>query len=267
MAGLREPKEKLFNPLKPKRAFEEICDEIKKLIFTGTLKPGDRLPTELELANQFSVSRQTVREALRLLEITGFITMQKGGSGGPLIVDTILNTISNSFLDAFQMRKITVDELTAARMEIEKMVLKAVLARQDGEYIKALEENVGQAKALLKKKMEPFKENMEFHLLLARASNNYIFVIMVESLLAVTADIRSRLRSGLELDTEAVLGHEKILQAIKRRDREKALAAMERHLRNSAVLKKAAARAAAGERSSRKEVANRRIASKVRARA
>jgi GntR family transcriptional repressor for pyruvate dehydrogenase complex len=249
MAGLREPKDKLFNPLRSKRAFEEICDEIKRLIFTGTLKPGDRLPTELELASQFSVSRQTVREALRLLETTGFINMQKGGSGGPLIVDTILNTISSSFLDAFQLRKISVDELTAARIEIEKMVLKAVLARDDQDYIKALEESVALAKELLNKKEEPFRENMEFHMLLARASRNYIFVIMVEALLAVTADIRSRLRSGLELDTEAVIGHEKILHAMKRRDLQKALTAMEKHLTENAVLKKAAAGAGVGRRS------------------
>ena len=241
-------KQRLFSPIKPKRAFEVICDEIKRLIFTGTLKPGDRLPTELELTSQFNVSRQTVREALRLLETTGFINMQKGGTGGPLIVDTILNTISNSFLDAFQMRKISIDELTAARIEIEKMVLKAVLARDDRDYIGALEENVAQARKLLMKKVEPFRENMEFHMLLARASNNYIFVIMVEALLAVTADIRSRLSSGLELDTEAVLGHEKILQAIRKRDSGKALTAMEKHLTENAVLKKAAVRAGAVRR-------------------
>ena len=264
MAALRETKEKLFNPLRPKRAFEEICDEIKKLIFTGTLKPGDRLPSELELASQFTVSRQTVREALRLLETTGFINMQKGGSGGPLIVDTILNTISNSFLDAFQLRKISVDELTAARIEIEKMVLKALLARDDHNYIKALEENVVLAKELLRKKVEPFRENMEFHLLLARASGNYIFVIMVEALLAVTADIRSRLSSGLELDTEAVLGHEKILQAMKRKDTKKALAAMERHLTQSAVLKKAAVGSAGSQKAARKRAGSARKGAKAR---
>ncbi len=248
MSALRETKEKLFNPLRPRRAFEEICDEIKKLIFTGTLKPGDRLPTELELASQFSVSRQTVREALRLLETTGFINMQKGGNGGPLIVDTILNTISNSFLDAFQMRKITIDELARARIEIEKMVLKAVLGREDQGYIRALEENVVQARELLSRKAEPFREEMHFHMLLARASGNFIFVIIVEALLAVTADIRSRLGSGLELDAEAVQGHEKILRAIKRRDEEKALAAMEEHLIRNAMLKKAAAGVAARRR-------------------
>ena len=241
-------KQRLFSPIKPKRAFEEICDEIKRLIFTGTLKPGDRLPTELELTSQFNVSRQTVREALRLLETTGFINMQRGGTGGPLIVDTILNTISNSFLDAFQMRKISIDELTAARIEIEKMVLKAVLARNSQDYMKALEDNVALAKELLGRKMKPFREEMEFHMLLARASNNYIFVIIVEALLAVTADIRSRLNSGIELDTEAVLGHERILQAIKERDSEKALAAMEKHLTENAVLKKAAVRAGTARR-------------------
>jgi len=89
---------------------------------------------------------------------------------------------------------------------------------------------------------------MEFHMLLARASNNYIFVIIVEALLAVTADIRSRLNSGIELDTEAVLGHERILQAIKERDSEKALAAMEKHLTENAVLKKAAVRAGTARR-------------------
>jgi GntR family transcriptional regulator, transcriptional repressor for pyruvate dehydrogenase complex len=249
MAMARAQKERLFSPIKPKRAFEKICDEIKRLIFTGTLKPGDRLPTELELTSQFNVSRQTVREALRLLETTGFINMQKGGTGGPLIVDTILNTISNSFLDAFQLRKISIDELTAARIEIERMVLKAVLARDDQDYIEALEENVRLAKELLASRKEPFRELMEFHMLLARASKNYIFAIMVESLLTITADIRSRLSSGAELDREAVLGHEKILQAIKRRDREKVLAVMEKHLTENAVLKKAAVRAGATRRS------------------
>ena len=96
----------LFRPIKLRRAFDEISGEIKRLIFKGILKPGDRLPSESELASHFGVGRQTIREALRLLELSGFISMQKGGAGGPLVVDTILNTISNSFLDAFQMGRI-----------------------------------------------------------------------------------------------------------------------------------------------------------------
>ena len=59
----------IFEPLRTKRAFEEISAEIKRLIFSDKLKPGDRLPSEIELAGQFGVSRHTIREALRGLEI------------------------------------------------------------------------------------------------------------------------------------------------------------------------------------------------------
>jgi GntR family transcriptional repressor for pyruvate dehydrogenase complex len=244
----KNSKQNLFNPVKPRRAFEEICDEIKRLIFKGILKPGDQLPSELDLASQFNVSRQTVREALRLLEITGFIRMQKGGPKGPLIVDTILNTISSSYLDAFQMKKITIDELVAARIEIEKMVLRAVLSGRENYDIQLLEKNVARAKSLLKKRINAFGENMQFHKMLAKASKNYVFVIMVESLLTVTADIRSRLGFGLELSEEAAQAHDEIVQAIKRGEYEEAIGLMERHLvENAHLLKEALARYATKE--------------------
>ena len=224
--------------MKTKRAFEEICDEIKRLIFKGILKPGDRLPTELDLASQFSVSRQTVREALRLLEITGFISMQKGGSGGPLIVDTILNTISTSYLDAFQMKKMTIDELTTARLEIEKMVLKAVLKDAQDIDVQCLEENVAKANSLLERNMDAFQENIHFHRLLARASKNCVFVVVMESILAVVADIRSRLRFDLDVSVEAAKDHAQIVQAIRRGDAREAVAILERHLQENGKLLK-----------------------------
>ena len=69
----------LFAPIKSTRTFEEISLGIKRLIFKGALKPGDKLPSETELARQFNVGRQTVREALRLLELSSLIliTIQK----------------------------------------------------------------------------------------------------------------------------------------------------------------------------------------------
>jgi DNA-binding transcriptional MocR family regulator len=73
--------ENLFTPIESKRTFEEISSKVKTLIFDGTLKPGDRLPSELELAKQFGVGRQSVREALRLLELSGFVSIQKGYGG------------------------------------------------------------------------------------------------------------------------------------------------------------------------------------------
>ena len=221
----------LFRPIKLRRAFDEISGEIKRLIFKGILKPGDRLPSESELASHFGVGRQTIREALRLLELSGFISMQKGGAGGPLVVDTILNTISNSFLDAFQMGRITIDELTAARLAIEKMVLESLFAHSlDEADIEALRENVAQAKRKIGADLEAFEENTQFHKLLARFCRNHLFVILMESIITVVAHFRSTLGVNLELSARAIAAHEQIIDAVAAGNRKKALAVLEAHL-------------------------------------
>lgn len=232
MSGLEKQQttQTIFRPLKPKRAFEEISAEIKRLIFKGTLKPGDRLPPETELANQFGVGRQTIREALRLLELSGFISMQKGGAGGPLIVDTVLNAIGNSFLDVFQMRGISLDELTSARLEIEKMVLRAAFAKAGEQDIRALRENVLSARKKTDRQEHAFEENILFHKLLTRASGNHVFIVVMESIMTVVSHFRSLLEIDLELSRKAVEEHELIVKALVRHDVDRALLVLERHL-------------------------------------
>jgi len=219
-----------FNPIKSKRTFEEISTEIKSLLFKGILKPGDKLPSEIELARQFSVGRQTVREALRILELSGFITIQKGSAGGPIIEDTVFNTISNSFLDAFLMKKITPEELTVARLETEKAMLHYVINNADASDIKSLQDNILQAKKHAEANIQPFKDNIEFHRLLAKASKNQIFVIVVESILAIVADFFSRLEPEFEVSRRVIGKHEDLLAAIINRDREKAITLLEEHI-------------------------------------
>ena len=107
-------KKGMFTPVRSKRTFEEVSSQIKRLVFEGVLKAEDKLPSEAELAKQFDVGRQTVREALRILELSGFLTVQKGFGGGSVIKDTILKKTTNLLLDAFRMEKITVEEFTAA---------------------------------------------------------------------------------------------------------------------------------------------------------
>ena len=90
-----------FRPARPRRAFEEIIHQIKALIEAGALKPGDKLPSERALAAEFQVSRNTLREALRTLELGGQITViVKEGEGhyplAPKELDPVLEFISKS---------------------------------------------------------------------------------------------------------------------------------------------------------------------------
>ena len=174
--------ETVFSPIKSPRTFEEVSKRIKKLIFDGIFKPGDKLPPETELAQQFNVGRQSVREALRILELSGFITIQKGGGGGAIIKDTISNTISELFLDAFQLEKISIEELTIARVEIEKTVLKYAIRNANKSDIRSLQENIRKSREKIKNNELVIDENIQFHKLLARASKNQLFIIVVEAI-------------------------------------------------------------------------------------
>lgn len=69
----------VFKPIRPKKISEEIVGQIKELISTGELKPGARIPSEREMANLLGVSRPSVREALMVLEATGFVESRQGG--------------------------------------------------------------------------------------------------------------------------------------------------------------------------------------------
>jgi DNA-binding FadR family transcriptional regulator len=73
-----------FAPIKTQRAFEAICEQIRGRLANGTLKTGDKLPAERELAIEFQVSRSALREALRSLEVAGIIRNAKGVKGGSL---------------------------------------------------------------------------------------------------------------------------------------------------------------------------------------
>ncbi len=233
----------VFTPIKSPRTFEEVSNRIKKLIFDGVFKPGDKLPPETELAQQFNVGRQSVREALRILELSGFITIQKGGGGGAIIKDTISNTISKLFLDAFQLEKITIEELTVARVEIEKTVLKYAILNADASDIKHLQENIRKTREKIEGNLIVIDENIQFHKLLARASKNHLFVIVVEAITTAVRHFLSQLGPDSKFSdnekwyNESIIRskntleyHQHILDAIVARDLEQAVERLEKHL-------------------------------------
>lgn len=220
----------VFAPLQTKRAFEEISAEIKRMIFSGVLNPGDILPSEVHLARQFGVSRQTVREALRRLETSGFIVTQKGASGGPVVVDTILNSMNDLFLDAFQAKKVTTEELTRARLDIEKIVLKNIFKEKDKAEIALIRQFLEETTEKLERGIDAFEDNARFHKLLAKATKNYVFVILMESLMTVVAHFHSVLKIDMTTIKSANIAHLRIIDAIEKDDEPRALDELEKDI-------------------------------------
>src|SRR6476659_6827129 len=118
-----------FQPIQMRRAFEEICDRIRAQIAAGTLRPGDKLPPERELAEQLGVGRNALREALRSLEIAGIVRLQKGAKGGAFIQAGDTSRMDEVVRDMLSLGSISVAELTEARLHIQDLVVRLACDR------------------------------------------------------------------------------------------------------------------------------------------
>ena len=224
----------LIGPVKNKRTFEGVSDKLKELIFDGTLKPGQQLPSEHALAKLFRVGRQSVREALRVLELSGFITIKAGVKGGAVIEGTMLSKIGGLFLDTFKLHKVSLEDCMAARKAIEASVMDSVIKNADKSEIEGLRYNIIMAKAKLHENDSAYEENIDFHRILARASKNYTFCIVMESIMAVFSDFKSRFTTvSPKQSINIIKGHEAIVDAIAAKKKKLAIELLGKDLANA----------------------------------
>ncbi len=221
---------RIFVPVRSKRTFEDVSSQIKQLILRGVLQPGDKLPPEGTLSEQLNVGRQTLREALRILELSGFISVQKGFGGGSTVRNTILKRTSGLLLDALQMQNINIKEFTAARLLIEKGILDAAFDHLTDKAIRDLRRNLQESKDLIARGKLATDINVEFHSLLARASKNRLYVLFERTINTMHLDLRRRGSPNFVIDKAAVRAHEQILDALIKRERDRAMSLLEKHI-------------------------------------
>lgn len=221
----------LIGPVKNRRTFEEVSDSLKELILNGTFKPGQQLPSENALAQLFQVGRQSVREALRVLEISGFISTKPGIKGGAVIEGTVISKLSNLFLDAFKFHRASLEDCLVTRRLVETAMIELVLRNADQDDIENLRNNIERAKAKLDRNAPAFEENLEFHRFLAKASKNYVFFIVMELLLSVYADFRIKAGSVKFQQSRAMIAsHEALTNAIAEKNSEKTFKLLEKDM-------------------------------------
>jgi GntR family transcriptional repressor for pyruvate dehydrogenase complex len=177
-----------FRPVATRRAFEEIASQIRGRLVRQALRPGDRLPPERELAEQFHVSRNTLREALRSLEIAGLLELKKGATGGAFIKEGGGDAAVAGLADLYHLGTINPEHLTEARIVIGTEVARLACARRTKEDLAALEANVAAAEEATVRGDVANRAlvNYEFHRLLARAARNPVLTILTDALMEMT---------------------------------------------------------------------------------
>src|ERR671930_527467 len=131
----------LFAPVAVARASSSIADQIRAAIVTGQLKEGARLPPERELAEQFGVSRVTVRDALRALEAMGLIEVRVGARGGAFITVPSGSVVGQTMSDMMMMQAISPADVVEARLVVELGTVTLACARATDEDLERLHEH------------------------------------------------------------------------------------------------------------------------------
>lgn len=208
-----------FDPVRePFRMSEAIARQIEKKIHQGWLKPDEMLPPENYLMKQFGVGRNTVREALRMLEASGLVRIKRGGQGGAIITHMSNEFVSDFLAKAFRLGGVSGRAFHDFRMAIEPSIAEMVAGREevDRALLARMEEGIADAKGLFRSDEPTVCANMDFHVLLAEATGNMMFIVLLRTLragLTTVAPTTKELYRG-----ESIEYHERILQAVTNRE-------------------------------------------------
>ena len=176
----------IFRPVRQLRVFEEIVAQLKQSILMGRFKPGDKLPTERELVEQFQVSRVAIREALRTLENSGFIVTRQGANGGAYVTDLSFEFLANAFVDLFLADKISIPELHRVRLIIEPEIARLSAVAITPEYTERLKKALEAEEIPISSLSEDIKIKTVVHYILAEMCGNRFLEAIVRSAMKLT---------------------------------------------------------------------------------
>lgn len=213
-----------------------VVNQIVKLITDGVLKPGDKLPSELEMTRRFGISRISLREAMKLLEAKGFI--ESHGRKGKYIRSVLDEALSSTIEGMISVDHEKIWELLFVRRLIDSEAAALAAAHATREQVDGLLAFIREVEALgterIVEKREGGRLYAKFYNDLADATNNTIFAHLMKSISSMLRGAlpysRTKLQSVPGSSRAIYEQHVEVIEAIKARKPEKARAAMRAHI-------------------------------------
>ena len=217
-----------LHSIKRRRLHEDIVQQFHALIRQGKLKHGDRLPSERGLAEQFKVSRSSVREAIRSLELQGLV-VSKRGSGTFIKTDNLdsvlaviaatLNTGGQDLSDVFEMRHL-----------LEPPIAALAAQRATSEDVERLRQILDQQRRQIDAGETGVESDTAFHFALASSTHNTPLIKVVSAVEDILQLSRDRSLQEPGRPQRSLASHRDILEMIEAGDSVRAQRAMEHHL-------------------------------------
>lgn len=218
----------MFAPVaREPRLSDKVADLMRETILSRNLAPGTPLPSERELGDQFGVSRTVIREAVRALAAKGIVDVRTGSGLRVASVDeaTALDSLT-WYIRGGQFEYSQVHEVRST-IEVEMAGLAA--ARRTEKQLAAMRESHKRLRAVVSDVEQATVVDVEFHNLIAKATQNDLFSVLLASMGPALTDVRHE-TLGTGSGRKTIQAHAKILAAIERADPEAARTAMRDHL-------------------------------------
>lgn len=219
----------IYKTVRTSRLYEQIVQQVEDSILKGQLKPGDQLPAERDLAQRFGVSRTAVREAVKTLREKGLVEAYSGR--GTFVTNGTSQAIRQS-LDL--MIRINQQEgsanLVELRLVLEPEIAGLAASKIDDQLLATMRESVAVMDRSLRDPDAFVEADLDFHLALAEAVGNPLILSLLDSIVGLLREQRSRIFNIDGGPERGQFHHKRILAAIEKRDAEAARESMRAHL-------------------------------------
>lgn len=212
------------------KAYARVIEKVKKMILSGELKPGEKLPLEREFAEELEVSRNSVREAIRIMDMMGIVSSQQGS--GNYVTCEFQKSITETMAMMFAMDQVNDKQISQVRYSLEVLAFTLALDRVREEDLAKMEECVEKLDKNGDSKNNATLDKI-IHYTLARASGNQLLIDILEACSGVFDILIEDMRYGIlkneNRKTELNECHRHLVDALREGDREKGLQALKWH--------------------------------------
>ncbi len=209
------------------KVYDQVARKLEQFILQE-LKPGDKLPSERELAASCKVSRSSIRDAIRRLEMIGLVEPRQGA--GTIVRDVSPDALVNPLFSALIRKRRHVADLLDVRIMIEPPIAARAACHITPEQLQHLEQILTRQKDKVNAGELTMDEDAEFHYTIATAANNTVVLNVVDVLMDLLRETRERNMQVEGRLQKSFEGHKRIFTALCRGDAKAAESAMRRHL-------------------------------------
>ncbi len=220
-----------FEPLLKTRLFEKIVRQIQEQIKAGELNPGDKLPPERELAEMFNVSRNSLREALRTLEMMNYVEIKSGE--GVFVKEIRIDELFEPIIDAISFDKQLLFDLLDVRELIEMETARRAAEYGTKDDFKRIQEAIEIMEKEIESKGIGLMGDSGFHHAIAAATHNRAFMMIFN---LITEALMKNMEATLTIPGQphrTLTDHKKIYEAISGRRADDAVRLMQEHIQRA----------------------------------